>query len=202
MKNLRSLIVTLTLVAAALSAGAQTKLATVDMKKLFNSYYKTTLAQSLLEKSRADLRKDLKEMTDNLEKSQADYKLILDQSNDPAISAEEREKRKQAATDKAREINSSKTALEQYQRQAEASLSDKSQRMSANLVTEIQKFVAEVAKAGSYSLVLNSATAEVVVFHDTSTDITESVLKQANAGAPIDVTKPAGLPLNVKTNLP
>ncbi len=202
MKNLRSLIVTLTLVAAALSAGAQTKLATVDMKKLFNSYYKTTLAQSLLEKSRADLRKDLKEMTDNLEKSQTDYKLILDQSNDPAISAEEREKRKQAATDKAREINSSKTALEQYQRQAEASLSDKSQRMSANLVTEIQKFVAEVAKAGSYSLVLNSATAEVVVFHDTSTDITESVLKQANAGAPIDVTKPAGLPLNVKTNLP
>ncbi|MEI6077676.1 MAG: OmpH family outer membrane protein [Verrucomicrobiota bacterium] len=202
MKNLRSLIVTLTLVAAALSAGAQTKLATVDMKKLFNSYYKTTLAQSLLEKSRADLRKDLKEMTDNLEKSQADYKLILDQSNDPAISAEEREKRKQSATDKAREINSSKTALEQYQRQAEASLSDKSQRMSANLVTEIQKFVAEVAKAGSYSLVLNSATAEVVVFHDTSTDITESVLKQANAGAPIDVTKPAGLPLNVKTNLP
>jgi len=202
MKNFRSVIVLLALVAFTAAAGAQSKYATVDMKKLFNGYYKTSLAQSLLEKSRSDLRKDLKEMSENLEKAKADYNKLLDQANDPAISAEERDKRKLAATDKATEVNKSKAALEQYQRQAETSLGDKSQRMSANLVTEIQKTVSDVAKTGGYTLVLNAANIEVVVFHDSSIDITESVLKQLNAGAPIDVTKPAGLPLNVSTNLP
>jgi outer membrane protein len=202
MKNLRSVIVVLALLAATVSATAQSKLATVDMKKLFTGYYKTTLAQGLLEKSKTDLRKDLKEMADNLEKSQADYKQLLDQSNDAALSADEREKRKQAAGDKAREINSSKGALEQYQRQAEASLADKSQRMSANLVTEIQKAVADKAKAGGYTLVLNSATSEVVVFSDSSADISDAVLKQLNAGAPIDVTKPADLSPTIGTNHP
>jgi len=202
MKNFRSVIVLLALVAFTAAAGAQSKYATVDMKKLFNGYYKTSLAQSLLEKSRSDLRKDLKEMSENLEKAKADYNKLLDQANDPAISAEERDKRKLAATDKATEVNKSKAALEQYQRQAETSLGDKSQRMSANLVTEIQKTVSDVAKTGGYTLVLNAANIEVVVFHDSSIDITESVLKQLNAGAPIDVTKPAGLPLNVSTNVP
>lgn len=202
MKNFRSVIVLLALVAFTAAAGAQSKYATVDMKKLFNGYYKTSLAQSLLEKSRSDLRKDLKEMSENLEKAKADYNKLLDQANDPAISAEERDKRKLAATDKATEVNKSKAALEQYQRQAETSLGDKSQRMSANLVTEIQKTVSDVAKTGGYTLVLNAANIEVVVFHDSSIDITELVLKQLNAGAPIDVTKPAGLPLNVSTNVP
>ncbi len=202
MKNLRPLIVVLSLLAATLTATAQSKQATVDMKKLFNGYYKTTLAQGLLEKSKSDLRKDLKEMADNLEKSQTDYKQLLDQANDAALSPDEREKRKSAATAKAREINNSKAAFEQYQRQAESSLADKSQRMSANLVTEIQKAVADKAKAGGYTLVLNSATTEVVVFSDISADLTEPVLKQLNAGAPIDVAKPAGLPLTISTNLP
>jgi Skp family chaperone for outer membrane proteins len=138
-----------------------------------------------------------------LDKAQTDYKLLLDQSNDQAISADEREKRKQSATSKAKEINNSKVALEQFQRQAEAQLADQSQRMSGNLVTEIQKAVADKAKAGGYTLVLNSATTEVVVYSDSAADITDAVLSQLNAGAPIDLTKPAGgVPFNISTNLP
>lgn len=201
MKQLLSLIVLSSLLAATVPAAAQSKLATVDMKKLFNGYYKTALAQDLLKKSEADLRKDLKEMADNLDKSQADYKHLLDQVNDPALSADERDKRKQAAADKAREVNSAKTALEQYQRQAQTSLADKTQRMSGNLVTEIQKHVADKAKAGGYTLVLDSAT-PVVVFSDPGTDITDAVLTNLNEGAPIDVTKPAGQLLNISTNIP
>ena len=49
---------------------------------------------------------------------------------------------------------------------------------------------------------LNSATTEVVVYSDPQADITDAVLAQLNAGAPIDLTKPtAGVPLNFSTNL-
>ena len=203
MKNLRNTILTVVLLAATLvSASAQTKVATVDMKKLFNGYYKTKLAQSSLEGRKTELRKEIKDMADGLQKAQADYKQLLDQASDPAIAADEREKRKQASADKAKEISNSRAAIEQFQRQAEAQLADQSQRMSANLVTEIQKAVTDKAKAGGFSLVMNAASTEVVVFADTDTDITAAVLTQLNAGAPIDVSTPnAGVPLNISTNL-
>ena len=203
MKNLRLTLLTVVLLAAtAISAVAQNKTATVDMKKIFNSYWKTKQATTALENRKTELRKEIKDMTDALEKAQTDYKLLLDQSNDQAISADERAKRKESAASKAKEINSSKVALEQFQRQAEAQLADQSQRMSGNLVTEIQKAVADKAKAGGYSMVLNSATSEVVIYSDPAADITDAVLAQLKLSEPIDFSKPSGgVPLNVKTNL-
>lgn len=204
MKNLRLTLLTVVLLAAtAFSVSAQTKVANVDMKKIFNNYWKTKQATTALENRKSELRKEIKDMADGLDKAQTDYKQLLDQSNDQAISADEREKRKQSAASKAKEINNSKVALEQFQRQAEAQLADQSQRMSGNLVSEIQKAVADKAKAGGYTLVLNSATTEVVVYSDSTADITDAVVAQLNAGAPIDLTKPAGgLPLTISTNAP
>ena len=202
MKKLQLTILTFTLLAVmAFAANAQTKTASVDMKKLFDGYWKTKQAQTALENRKIELRKDIKDMTDNLEKSQTEYKKLLDEAMDQAISTDEREKRKQAAGDKAKEMSNAKIALDQFQRQAEAQLADQSQRMSGNIVTEIRKAVADNAKAGNYTVVLNANTAEVVVYVEPGIDITESVLKQLNAGAPVDVTKPA-LPLNISTKAP
>ena len=79
MKNLRLLIVTAALMAVALSASAQSKIASVDMKKIFNNYYKTKLAQAVIDKEKADLSKDIKDMSEALTKARADYKLHLGQ---------------------------------------------------------------------------------------------------------------------------
>ena len=202
MKNLLLLVIILALSAAAVPATAQTKIASVDMGKVFNNYWKTKQAQSSLESRLTELRKEVKDMADGLEKTQNEYKQLLDQANDQALSDDERNKRKQAATDKAKEINNTKGALEQFQRQADAQLADQRQRMTSNLLTEIRAAVADQAKAGHYTFVLNSASSEIVVFNDNSTDLTELVSKQLNAGAPIDVTKPATLPTTTSTNLP
>jgi outer membrane protein len=203
MKKFRYTILTIALlIVTVISASAETKVASVDMKKLFNGYYKTKLAQASLETRKTELRKEIKDMADGLEKSQAAYKQLLDLASDPAISNDERTKRKQATADKAKEIGNSRAAIEQFQRQAEAQLADQSQRMSANLVGEIQKAVADKAKAGGYSFVMNSASVEVVVFASPDNDLTTSVLAQLNAGAPIDVTAPTtSVPLNLSTNL-
>ena len=202
MKKFCLTLLTAAILATALSANAaDSKVATVDMKKLFNGYYKTKLAQSSLETRKTELRKEIKDMADGLDKAQADYKQLLDQANDQALSADERDKRKQAAADKVKEITSNRAAIEQFQRQAESQLADQSQRMSGNLVTEIQKVVTEKAKAGGYTVVLNSGSNEVVVFASDTSDITASVLAQLNAGQPVDVIPSGGVPLNISTNL-
>lgn len=211
MKNLRFIIVITVSLAIAAAASAQTaapsattKVASVDMKKLFDGYWKTKQATALLDKERADAVKNLKGMADDLDKAVADYKQMLTQSDDPAISADERAKRKSAADDKAKEINNSKANFQQLQRQMQSTLQDKAQRMSGNVVTEIQKAVGDKAKLGGYTLVVNSASVESVVYVNPDNDITASVLAQLNAGAPIDVNAGAGagLPLNISTNLP
>jgi Skp family chaperone for outer membrane proteins len=204
MKNLRLAVFAVLIIAVGtLSAAAQNKVASVDMKKLFNGYWKTKQAQAALENRKTELAKEIKDMANGLEKAQTDYKSLLDQANDQAISADERDKRKSAAADKAKEINASKAAIEQFQRQAEAQLTDQSQRMSGNLVSEIQKAVTDKAKAGNYSLVVNAASVEAVVYVSADNDLTSAVLGQLNAGAPIDVSTPAsGLPLSISTNAP
>ena len=191
------------LTATVFSAEAQSKVASVDMKKLFNGSWKFKQSSSILEDRKASLRKDLRSMAEEADKASAQYKQLLEQANDPLISADEREKRKSAATGKSKDANNSKVALEQYQRQAETSLVELEQRLSGSLVAEIQKKVIAKAKAGGYTVVLNIAATEVVVYADPANDITESVLKEINADAPLDWLKPAGgLPSNLKPNSP
>jgi Skp family chaperone for outer membrane proteins len=201
---IQTTILTISLLAClSVPAFAQSKVATVDMRKLFSGYYKTKSAEAILDGKKTDLRKELKDMADGLDKAKADYKQLVEQANDQAISAEERDRRKQAAADKLKEINNSSAALDAFNRQAESTLADQSQRMSGNLVAEIQKVVADRAKAGGYTLVLNSGSADAVVYSSSDNDLTDAVLKQLNAGAPIDVTAPAmTTPLLMNTNRP
>jgi Skp family chaperone for outer membrane proteins len=207
MKKFSHLILVTLLVTVAFTASAQQKIATVDMKKLFNGYYKTKMAQNAIDKDKADARRDLKDMSDSLEKAKADYKQMLDQANDPAISADERDKRKAAAADKARDFNTRQVNFESYQRTAESQLADKSQRMIGNLVTEIQKYVSETAKTGGYSLVLDSSAASgnltpQVLYSDAAIDITDAVIARENSGAPMDFSKPAAGLSGIRTNAP
>jgi len=160
------------------------------MDKLFKGYWKTKQAEAALDQRIADLQKEIKDMADGLDKAQADYSHLLEQANDQALSTEERGKRKQAAADKLKEINNSKAAIDQFNRQAQSQVLDQRQRMTANLVSEIQKAVGGKAKSSGYTLVVNSAVTEAVVY-SSGDDLTDAVLKQLNASAPIDVTQPS-----------
>jgi Skp family chaperone for outer membrane proteins len=183
------------------SASAQTKLASVDLKKVFDNYWKKTLAYSNLTNKENEYNKDLKVQKDGLINEQNEYKQLLDQANDPALSTEERDKRRQAATAKAKDMSADQSLLEQTLMKDKSLLADEYQRVNDNLRTDIQKVVADKAKAGGYTLVLN-ATGPDVLYVNASTDLTDAVLKDLNAGAP-EAPKPASAAAaNISTNLP
>jgi len=206
MKMLQTTILTVMLLTfLSVPALAQSKIASVDMEKLFKGYWKTKQAEAALNKHVADLQKEMKDMAGDLDKAQADYSELLDQANDQALSSTERDRRRQAAADKLKEINNSRAAIDQFNRQAQAQVMDQRQRMTANLVAEIQKIVGEKAKADGYTLVVNSAVTDAVVY-SSGDDLTDSVLKQLNASAPIDLNQPGEVtpiaPLLGSTNTP
>ena len=178
------------------SALAQTKIATVDLKKLFDNYYKTKLAQAAIQERITQLDQDEKSMKDDLKKNGDAYQQLLEEANDQALSADERDRRKQSAADKLRDLQASKAAIDQFDRQAQVTLGEQRQRMRGNILTEIKAAVDTKAKAGGYNLVFDTAAETVngtmtIVYTSGDNDLTDAVLSQLNAGAPIDVTKPA-----------
>jgi len=178
------------------SALAQTRIATVDLRKLFDNYYKTKLAQAAIQERAAQLDKDDKSMKDDLNKGSDDYKKLLQQANDQALSTDERDRRKLSADEKLKQLQASKTAIDQFERQAQTTLGEQRQRMRDNILVEIKAAVATKAKAAGDTLVFDTAAETAngtmaVVYSASDNDLTESVLAQLNAGAPIDLTKPA-----------
>ena len=198
MKFLRTTILTLTLLAllgapalAQTKPGpAPTKIGTVDLRKLFDGYWKTKQAQVALNDRKAQLDKDDKSMRDDLKKGSDEYQKLLEQANDQAISADERDRRKSAAADKLRQLQDSKTAIDQFERQAQVTLAEQSQRMRENILTEIKAAVSTQARTAGYSLVIDAAAetanaTTAVIYSNGENDLTAAVLKQLNAGAPI-----------------
>jgi outer membrane protein len=188
MKSFRTTILTISLLAClSVPALAQTKIGTVDMRKLFEGYWKKKQAETALLDRKAQLDKDDKGMRDDLKKGGEEYQKLLEQSNDQAVSSEERARRKQAAADKLKQLQDSKTAIDQFERQAQITLSEQSQRMRDNVFNDIKAAVSAQAKVAGCSLVIDAASetanaTTAVVYSNGENDLTDAVLKRLNAG--------------------
>ena len=178
------------------SAVAQTRIATVDLRKLFDNYWKTKQADVALKERAADFDKEYKDMREDLKKSAEEYQKLLKAANDQAVSAEERAKRKDAAEEKLKGIKEAEDRTVQFERQARTTLDEQRRRMRDNILTEIKTVVNGKSKSAAFALVLDTAAetanaTPIVVYSSGENDITEAVLAQLNAAAPVEMPKPA-----------
>jgi formiminotetrahydrofolate cyclodeaminase len=143
-----------------------------------------------------DIEKTGKEMLANYNKAKEEYQKIFDSSRDPAVSSEERDKRKKALEEKARDIKDQEDSLTQFDRGSRSSLDEQVKRTRDNIVSDIRAAVTAKSKADGYTLVIDTASQTVnqtpVVLYSVpgENDLTEAVIKQINAGAPVDTSKP------------
>ena len=80
-----------------MSAQAQTKLAVVDLQKVFDGYWRTKQADTFLKERANELEKARLGMVDDYKKANEEFKKVLDSVSDPSASNDEKEKRKQDA---------------------------------------------------------------------------------------------------------
>lgn len=195
MNLLRRLVLGLVLV--SLTGGsvmAQNRIATVDLRKVFDGYWKKRQAEAALKDRQTDMEKEDRNMVDDYKKAKDEYQTLLTSANDQAVSSEERDKRKNAAEDKLRRMKEMEDTIAQYERQARTTIGEQSQRMRSNILTEIRNVVNSKAKAAGFSLVIDTAaesvnTTPVFLYSNNENDITDSVLQQLNATAPADALK-------------
>jgi outer membrane protein len=176
------------------SALAQPRIGTVDLRKVFEGYWKKRQAEVALKERQTDMEKEDRNMVDDYKKVKEEYQGLLSSANDQAVSTEERDKRKSAAEEKLRRLKEMEETIAQYERQARTTIGEQSQRMRSNILTEIRNVVNAKAKTGGFSLVIDTAAESinntpVFLYSSGENDITDSVLQQLNATAPADALK-------------
>src|SRR5437868_3400835 len=82
------LLLSCLVLALAPAAQAQPKIATVDLRKIFEGYYKTKQADAQLRERGVDAEKQYKGMLDDYQKANEDYKKLVESANDQAVASE------------------------------------------------------------------------------------------------------------------
>ncbi|HNQ87244.1 MAG TPA: OmpH family outer membrane protein [Verrucomicrobiota bacterium] len=183
----------------AVSAQAQPKIAVVNLKTVFDGYWKTKQSDATVKERQAEFEKERKKMVDDYQKANEEYRKLAESASDPAVAADERDKRKKTADSKLLEIKEIEQNVGQFDRQFRTQITDQIKRMRENIMREIRELVNTKAKAASYTLVLDTAAESVnqtpiVLFSSGVPDLTEEVLTELNAKAPpgsLTTEKPA-----------
>jgi outer membrane protein len=174
------------------AAAAEQKLAVVDLKKIFEDYYKTRIANAKLQDELAELEKERKAMLEDYKRAGEDHKKALNEANDQAVSADERERRKKTAEAKLIEMNEIEQRVKQFDRTAIGNLEERKRQAHDKIVGEIRAVINAKARAGGWQYVLDAAAESqartpILLYSDGASDLTGDVLKQLNANAPTDL---------------
>lgn len=172
------------------SVSAQTqKIGVVDMKRVFDSYYKTKQAEAQIKERAAESDKVYKGMIEDYKKANEDYRKLIDSSNDQAVSTEERERRKKSAETKLLDLQEIEKSVKQYENQARTTIGAMEKRMRDKIVEEIREVVNRLSSGGGYTYVFDNAAVTayqtpIILFNDGKNDLTDAVIKEINATAP------------------
>lgn len=202
--KLPALLLFAALLTAPVTASAADRIAVVDLKKVFDGYWKTKQADLNLKERAGELDKKRKDMLDDLKKSGDEYKKLVESATDSAVSLEERDRRKKSAESKLRELQEIEQSIGQFDRSARAQLGEQQRNMRDKIVVEIRDLVNKKAKTAGYSAVLDSAAESAVgtpilLFNATLPDLTDEIISQLNATAPAGaLASPAPAPASQK----
>ena len=173
----------------------QSNIATIDLQKVFDGYWKTQKANLNLKQSDSEYRDLRGQYLAEFKQVGEEYLKLIELANDPAVSAEEKQRQQQNADAKKRQIKELEDRIRKFDQSNRTVLAEQQRRMRENLLTEIQGVVTSKARVAGYALVLNTAAlsitkAPIVVFSNGERDMTDQILTHLNADAPTTLVRP------------
>jgi outer membrane protein len=200
---LRLLLGWVVVIGLAGTAAAQGRTATVALGKVFEGYWKTKQASAAIEDRGKELEKEHTTMVDDWKRKKEEYQKQLASAEDPAVSSEERDKRKKSAEAKLKEIKELEETIGQFERQARTTLDEQRLRRRNKLFEDIRRVINAKSKAAGYALVIDTAAVTpsnlpIVLYNAGDNDITDAALQTLNTDAPTDATRATGKPADAK----
>ncbi len=192
MKNsLKSLIAIAALAGFSLAAQAQPalKILVVDMAKLYDNHYKTLEYNAKIQSDDGKAQEEVDKMNKAGQTVVDEYKALIEQSNNPALSADAKSKAQNEAQKKYEDIQRKQQEVQQFIGQTRQSLQQRLQTFRSVMLEEIGKTATDIGKRKGATILLDKAGPSMigisnVVYSDTAYDITDEVMKDLNKDRP------------------
>jgi outer membrane protein len=177
------------------NARAELKIGTVDMKKIFESYWKTKDAETTMSETRSKLKRDLDERMEERKKLQDTIEKLNEEIKKPELAQATREKKAKERDDRIGEWQTMMRELQQYQAEKEKQLADQTLRIRNGIVEEILKVVKEKTDSENYDLVFDVSgnsinNVPVVISAKASYEFTKEIIEKLNATRPKGSAEP------------
>jgi Skp family chaperone for outer membrane proteins len=177
-------------------AQSSMKIGTVDMKQVFDSYYKTKEAETKINEARAQAKKELDDRLETFNKAQADARKLNEEANKPELAEKAKAEKAKVLNEKLQALGTLQREIQEFQQTRERQLSDQSVRSRNTLLEEINAVVSAKIKAAGYDLVLDKSgqslnAVGLVVFSKDAMDFTADVVAEINASKGKAADKPA-----------
>lgn len=184
---LPSLAVALACLFAPAAAQAQLKIGTIDMKAVFDQYYKTKEQEVKINEARTQAKKELDDRMDTFNKAQEEARRLNEEANKPELAEKAKADKMKSLQEKLQELEAMQREIREFQQTRERQLSEQSVRSRNGLVEEINKVINERVKSGNYDLVFDKSgqslnAVNVLVHSKDSYDMTSEIVTELNKG--------------------
>ena len=180
------------------TASAELKIGSVDMKKIFESYWRTKEAETKMSETRAVLKRDLDERMEKRKELQDSIEKLNDDIKKPELSKDRATTKMKERDDKIAEWQNMMRELQAYQMEKEKQLADQTLRIRNGIVDEIRKVVDDKVKSIGFDLVFDTSgnsinNVPVILYAKESYDFTKEIVDKLNAERPksVPAEKPA-----------
>ena len=191
--KLNNILPLLSALAITVSSGtsvqaADLKVGTIDMKAVFDGYYKTKDAEAKINEARTQAKKELDERLDIFNKAQEEARKLNDEANKPELSEKAKAEKSKALNEKLQALGTLQREVQEFQQTRERQLSEQSVRSRNALLEDLNKVIADKVKAGSYDLVIDKSgqslnAVGILVYSKDSFDFTNDVIAEVNKGS-------------------
>jgi len=190
-RSLKSVITAIAFGASALGLSAQPtlKVATADMGKLLEGYYKTDEQMAKIRAEEQKAQTELERMSKELNQVVEQYKEAVDQSKSTLLTPEARAKAESDVAAKMEDIRRRQSDGQNFGTNAQRQIQQRVQNVRSLLLDEIGKKVTEIARAKGATLVVDRSGPTflgipAVLYVDPAFDITDEVLAEINKDRP------------------
>jgi outer membrane protein len=184
---------------SAPEASAQARIGTVDMKAVFDKYWRTKEAEAKMNEVRAGIKRELDERAEKRKSLESDAAKLNDDLKKPEISDTKKKELVGILQKKSSEYGEVMKDLQQFTQEKEKQLLDQTSRIRNGIVDDIKKVVGDIVKTEGYDIVFDTSgqsinQVPVVLQAKESYSFTEKVISKLNADRPKGSDKPADAP--------
>ncbi len=190
MKINASLFIRTTLLLAGLSLPVQAEMVVIHFQTVFEEFYELRIEDQKLRASVQEFQREQDVKVQELQTNQQAFNQLRSRAAQPEVSDEERAQLAEQAVTQLETLNREEQVIREERNQFQQDLEAKGVRLRRGIVDKVTRKITEMAEARNWTLVLDSSAKApnglpVVHFATPALDMTQVVIRELNASAPV-----------------